>query len=104
MTWFVLLDIFPHFHKFYTRRGATELVFYWFSPNRILLWVLFQKYSKSQVPLRQLFSAWLHKVGKLNFKVRKSEIGKFLGSFRYHKYTNFSGVPCQSSNPKFLYG
>ncbi len=52
-------------------------------------WVLFRKYIKSLVPLGQLFSAWLHKVGKLYFKVPKSEIGKFLSSFRYHKYENF---------------
>jgi hypothetical protein len=40
-------------------------------------------------------------VGKQTFyKVRKSQIRKFLGSFRYHKPANFFGV--QSAIRKFL--
>jgi hypothetical protein len=37
------------------------------------------------------------------FKVCESRIRKFLGSYRYHKFSNFLGVPVHHTpNPQFL--
>jgi hypothetical protein len=36
------------------------------------------------------------------FKVRKSQISKLLGSYRYGKFANFLGVPVRKQVIKFL--
>jgi len=56
-----------------------------------VIWLLFFKLNVSM--LLSLISVGMPTV----FKVRKSQICKFLGSFRYHKFANFLGVPiCKS--------